>query len=71
VYFTRHAKNRLRSRKLSQADVEFVVQNPLRIERETGGNWRYLGQVEGKWIRVIVAADDPNVVISVHPRRHA
>jgi len=71
VYFTRHAKNRLRRRKLSQADAEFVVQNPLRIERETGGNWRYVGQVEGKWIRVVVADDDPNVVISVHPRRHA
>jgi hypothetical protein len=35
-------------------------------EPETRGNWRYVGQVEGKWFRVVIAGDDPNVVISVH-----
>jgi hypothetical protein len=69
VYFTRHAKNKLREGKLTQADAEFVVRSPSRKERDTRGNWRYLGQVEGKWIRVVVADDDPDVVITVHPRR--
>jgi len=69
VYFTRHAKNRLREAKLSQADAEFVLRNPVRVERETRGNWRYLGQVEGRWLRVVVADDNPNVVITVHLRR--
>jgi len=69
VYFTRHAKNKLREAKLTQADAEFVVQNPLRVEADTRGNWRYVGQVEGSWLRVVVAGDDPNVVITVHPRR--
>jgi hypothetical protein len=59
----------MRDEGLTQGDVEFIVQNPLRKEAETRGNWRYLGQVEGNWFRVVIAGDDPNVVISVHPRR--
>jgi hypothetical protein len=70
VYFTRHAKNGLREEKLTQEDAELIVRNPVRLERETTGNWRYLGQVEGRWFRVVVAGDDPNVVITVHPRRN-
>jgi hypothetical protein len=42
----------------------------MRKEREPGGRWRYLGQIEGKWIRVIVPDDDPDLIVSVHPRRH-
>jgi hypothetical protein len=69
VYFTRHAKNKMRDERLTPADVEFIVRNPLRTEPETKGNWRYLGQIEGRWFRVVIAGDDPDVVISVHPRR--
>ena len=68
--FTKHAKNRLRLYKLSHADVEFVVANPLRKERELPDKWRYLGQIEGRWIRVVVPDDDPDLIVSVHPRRH-
>jgi hypothetical protein len=60
----------LRLYKLSRADAEFVVANPLRKEREPPNKWRYLGQIEGKWIRVVVPDDDPNLIVSVHPRRH-
>jgi hypothetical protein len=69
VYFTRHAKNKLREEGLTQADVLFVIRKPSRVEPETRGNWRYVGQIEGKWFRVVIAGDDPNVVISVHERR--
>jgi hypothetical protein len=69
VRFTKHAKNRLRLYKLSRADAEFIVANPLRKERDDDSKWRYLGQIEGKWIRVIVPDDDPNLIVSVHPRR--
>ncbi|HMI82384.1 MAG TPA: hypothetical protein VK480_11395 [Solirubrobacterales bacterium] len=68
--FTKHAKNRLRLYKLSCADAEFIVANPLQKERGQDGKWQYLGQIEGKWIRVIVPDDDLNLIVSVHPRRH-
>jgi Domain of unknown function (DUF4258) len=70
VQFTKHAKNRLRLYKLTRADAEFVVANPLRVVPEADGKQRYLGQIEGRWIRVVVAGDDPNLILSVHPRRH-
>jgi hypothetical protein len=70
VQFTKHANNRLKLYKLSRADAEFIVANPLRKEREDDGKWRYLGQIEGNWIRVVVAGDDPNLILRVHPRRH-
>jgi len=60
----------LRLYKLSRADAEFIVANPLWKEREDDSKWRYLGQIEGQWIRVIVPDDDPNLIVSVHPRRH-
>ncbi|HET7455143.1 MAG TPA: DUF4258 domain-containing protein [Solirubrobacterales bacterium] len=70
MQFTKHAKNRLKLYKLTRADAEFIVANPLRKEREDDSKRRYLGQIEGKWIRVIVPDDDPNLIVSVHPRRH-
>lgn len=70
MQFSRHAKNELRLYNLIRADAELIVSSPVQVERESRGNWRYLGQVEGNWIVVVVAGDNPDVIITVHPRRH-
>jgi hypothetical protein len=42
----------------------------MRLEADEHGNQRYLGYIDDDLVRVVVAADDPDVVITIHPRRH-
>jgi hypothetical protein len=69
VQFTHHAKNKLRQNRWSQREALSVIQNPLKVDADERCNPRYLGYIRGDLARVVVAADDPNVVITVHPRR--
>jgi Domain of unknown function (DUF4258) len=66
---TRHAKNRARRYGISRADIAAVILNPIHHDRDEKGQGRYVGEVRGIRIRVVVAVDEPNVVITVHPRR--
>jgi hypothetical protein len=69
VRFTHHAKNKLRQNRWSQREALSVILNPLKVDADERCNPRYLGYIRGDLARVVVAADDPNVVITVHPRR--
>jgi hypothetical protein len=42
----------------------------VKVDADECCNPRYLGYIRDELVRVVVAADDPNVVITVHPRRH-
>ena len=67
--FTHHAKNNLRQNRWSQQEALSVILNPVQVDVDERCNPRYLGYIRGDLARVVVAADDPNVVITVHPRR--
>jgi hypothetical protein len=54
----------------TQREVLWVISNPVKVEADERCNPRYLGYIRGDLVRVVVAADDPDVVITVHPRRH-
>jgi hypothetical protein len=69
VRLTRHAKNQLRWIGLTGVEVEWVVAHPISEDRDRQGRPRYLGEVEGKRVRVVIAFDDPDLVVTVHPRR--
>lgn len=68
--FSHHAKNKLRQNRWSQAEAISVILNPVKVDADEFCNPRYLGLIRGSYARVVVAADDPNLVITVHPRRH-
>jgi hypothetical protein len=65
----RHAKNRLRWVKGTAQEAEAVVANPIEQNFDSDGNPRYRGFIAGKRCRVVVAADDPDLIISIHFRR--
>jgi Domain of unknown function (DUF4258) len=69
VEFSHHAKNRLRQQRWSQQDAISVISSPVEMDADERGNPRYLGYIRGDLVRVVVAADDPDVVITIHPRR--
>jgi len=69
VRFTRHAKNGARQLRLTIADAEKVVGEPIRMEMDEAGKPKYYGKVSGIAVCVVVALDDPDLIVTIYPRR--
>jgi hypothetical protein len=69
VRFTRHAKNECRLYNVDLGDAEAVIARPIRIGRDEDGKPLYEGMVRGKVMRVIVALDEPDLIVTIYPRR--
>jgi hypothetical protein len=70
VRFTHHAMNGSRSVEGTRKEAESVVRNPIGKDLDPDGKPRYLGFIAGKLCRVVVAPDDPYVIVTIHERRH-
>ncbi len=68
VRFTRHARNRMRRLGLSPDDVEGILREPLDRDADPDGRSRYVGWCRGRRIRVVVAVDSRDLVVTVHER---
>jgi hypothetical protein len=66
---SRHAKNRARRLRASVTEVEAVIAQPLRVEVEEEGKPCYIGYIRGIHVRVVVALDEPDLVVTIHERR--
>jgi len=66
---SRHARNQIRLYRVTIGDVEAVVANPAGSNQDGKGSRRLVGLVAGRRLRVVIAADDPGFVITVHERR--
>jgi hypothetical protein len=69
VRLTRHAKNYLRRLDGSVEDVERVIGKPIHFDRDWEGKPRYTGKIQGVSVRVVVALDEPDLVVTIHDRR--
>jgi hypothetical protein len=67
--FTRHARNRLRHLAIITEQVEARVARGRPVDAEPEGRPRYIIRVGGRRVRVVVAADDPQLVVTVHDRK--
>jgi hypothetical protein len=67
---TRHAKNHLRRLGASASDVERVIREPLHFDQDREGKLRYTGEIQGVRVRVVVALDEPDLVVTIHDRRN-
>lgn len=56
-------------RRISEAEVEALIANPISADTDPDGNPRYLGEIRGRLFRVVVALDNPNLIITIHPKR--
>lgn len=67
--FTQHAKNRMRQLDISMSDVVDLVveQEPSGYDPE--GRPGYIGIVREIRVRVVLAVDKPNLVVSLHERK--
>ena len=66
--FKRHAKNGLRRVKGTTEEAESVVENSFGKDFDPDGNPRYRGFIGGKRCVVVVALDEPDVIITVFER---
>jgi hypothetical protein len=69
VRFTRHAKSRAREIGATIVDTERLVAAPESIELGRNGKWAYIGHIRGERVRVVVALDDPELIVTIHRRR--
>jgi hypothetical protein len=61
---SRHAKNELRRLRATRQEVESVVENPIGKDFDDKGNALYFGYVAGVPVWIVVADDDPEVIIT-------
>jgi hypothetical protein len=54
---------------MSDADVERIVARPLYADADEDGRPRFIGDVQGVRVRVVLALDEPDLVVTIHPRR--
>ena len=66
---TRHAKNYLRRIKGTIGDVERVIAMPIGIDSDKHGRLRYTGEIRGFRVRVVIALDEPDLIVTIHDRR--
>jgi hypothetical protein len=50
-------------------EAESVIANPIEKDSDWKGNPRYRGFIAGQRCRVVVALDEPDLIISIHHRR--
>jgi hypothetical protein len=68
VRFSRHAKNRRRFYGISLVDAERTVERPTDAALDRRGNSRLTGlDRNDRAIIVVVASDDPDLVITTFP----
>jgi hypothetical protein len=54
----------------SPADVDRVIANPVRVDQDEKGRNRYTGYIGNVRVRVVVALDEPDLVVTIHDRRN-
>lgn len=68
VEFDRHARRRMKLYGLTAAQVEAAVANPERSDVDPqSGRRRLWATVDGRTVRVVLAADDPDLVVTAFP----
>jgi len=69
VRFSRHAKNHARELRAGIEEAEAVVASATRIDCDADGKFRYIGCIRGTRVRVVVALDEPDLIVTIHKRR--
>jgi hypothetical protein len=70
MHFSRHAKNEARRLRVSVTDAEDVIAAAVRIDFDEKGRPRYTGYAKGVRVRVVVALDEPELIVTIHERRN-
>jgi hypothetical protein len=67
--FSRHAKSWARQHGFGVAEAESVIARPVHTDRDDQGKPRYTGEIGGIRVRIVVALDEPDLIVTIHERR--
>jgi hypothetical protein len=70
VRFSRHAKNNARDLSVSIEDAERAIQDAVRMDADYRGHPRYTSYIRSIRVRIVVALDDPDLIVTIHERRN-
>jgi hypothetical protein len=70
VELSRHAKNYLRRLGASIEEVERAIEEPIHSDRDWNGKPRYTTEIRGVRVRIVLALDEPDFVVTIHDRRN-
>lgn len=51
------------------ADTERVIGSPIRVDRDDAGRPKYVGEFSNVIVYIVVALDDPELIITIYDRR--
>jgi len=54
---------------LTRADIAGIILASDSVDRDPDGRLRHVGIVNGRRIRIVLALENPSLVVSVHERR--
>ncbi len=54
---------------LTRADIAAIILASEMVDHDPDGRPRYVGVVNGRRIRIVLALDKPSLVVAVHERR--
>lgn len=63
VVYSRHAKNRMRWRKISQADIALVLENPDNIKRSNTHKYTCFKNINNRQIKVVFVDNKEDTLI--------
>jgi hypothetical protein len=46
-----------------------VIEEPLYIDCDEDGKPRYTGEIRGVRVRIVVALEEPDLIVTIHERR--
>lgn len=70
MQLSRDARNKMRLLGLSRDEVRLLLADPVETRQDHQGNPMVTGVVEGRSVFVVVvAADDPGLIITVYEKR--
>ncbi len=67
--FTRHARQRLKLYRLTRDQAEAIAAGGVLTGRDARGNPRRTGAVDARTIVVVIALDNPDLIITLYERR--
>jgi hypothetical protein len=50
-------------------DAERVIEQPVGVDNDPEGRPRYRGFIRGIPVKIVVAVDEPDLIVTIHKRR--
>jgi hypothetical protein len=70
VRFSRHAKNNARDLDVTIEEAEWAIQDALLVDADYRGRRRYTSYIRHIRVRIVVALDEPDLIVTIHERRN-